>query len=95
MKITRMKTGEWSNIRAFFDLETSEGFTLKGFKIVLGGEDGQFVAFPSQKGKDNEYYDTIWADKDLKQKVKELAFDHYQSEENATATDEGDFAIPF
>ena len=92
MKITRMKTGEWSKVRAFFDLETEEGFTLKGFKIVLGGEEGRFVAFPSQKGNDDEYYDTIWADKDLKKKVREIAFDHYEASTIKSAIDED---IPF
>jgi len=71
MKIVRMKRGSWGKIKAFFDLETVEGFTIKGFKIV-DGENGSFVGFPSQE-KDGEYHDTVWADKDLKDEVKELA----------------------
>tara|TARA_R110002012_G_scaffold113208_1_gene259195 strand:+ start:247 stop:528 length:282 start_codon:yes stop_codon:yes gene_type:complete len=73
MKITKMNKGNWGKIKAFFDLETEEGFTIKGFKIVEG-IDGIFIGFPSQKNeKDGEYYDTIWADKELKQKVEQLA----------------------
>ena len=31
MKISRMSKGEWNKVKAFFDLETEEGFTIKGF----------------------------------------------------------------
>ena len=73
MKITKINKGNWGKIKAFFDLETEEGFTIKGFKIVEG-IDGIFIGFRSQKNeKDGEYYDTIWADKELKQKVEQLA----------------------
>ena len=36
MKISRMSKGEWNKVKAFFDLQTEEGFTLKGFKLVEG-----------------------------------------------------------
>ena len=72
MKISRMKKGDWGKIKAFFDLETSDGFTIKGFKLV-DGNDGMFVGFPSQKNNDDEYYDTVWADKDVKMEVKKKA----------------------
>lgn len=73
MKITKINKGNWGKIKAFFDLETEEGFTIKGFKIVEG-IDGIFIGFPSQKNeKDGEYYDIIWSDKELKQKVEQLA----------------------
>ncbi len=71
-----MNKGEWGKIKAFFDLETEEGFTMKGFKLVQGMH-GLFVGFPSQKGGDEEYYDTIWADKELKDTVNKLAIDYY------------------
>ena len=71
-----MNKGEWGKIKAFFDLETEEGFTMKGFKLVQG-INGLFVGFPSQKGSDDEYYDTIWADKELKDTVNKLAIDYY------------------
>tara|TARA_R100001460_G_scaffold65971_7_gene106331 strand:+ start:254 stop:523 length:270 start_codon:yes stop_codon:yes gene_type:complete len=76
MKISRMTKGEWNKVRAFFDLESEEGFTIKGFKLV-NGNDGMFVGFPSQKNNDGEYQDTIFADKILRQKVNKLALDHY------------------
>ena len=77
MKIVRMKRGEWGKIKAFFDLETEDGFTIKGFKMVQG-ENGIFIGFPSQE-KDGEYYDTVWADKDIKKEVEDLAKKEYDN----------------
>ena len=77
MKIVRIKKGSWGKIKAFFDLETEDGFTIKGFKLVEGIE-GVFVGFPSQE-KDGEYYDTVFANKDLKQEVTDLAKREYDN----------------
>ena len=93
MKITRMSKGEWSKIRAYFDLETQEGFNIKGFKIIEG-VNGLFVAYPSQKNKDNEYKDTIYADKELKQKVEQIALRYYNSNNIYSTTNNND-GIPF
>ena len=71
-----MNKGNWGKIRAFFDLQTEEGFTIKGFKLVEG-INGLFVGFPSQKGSDDEYYDTVWADRDIKEQVNQLAIKTY------------------
>ena len=71
-----MKKGSWGKVRAFFDLITGEGFTLKGFKLVEG-INGLFVGFPSQKGNDDEYHDTVWADKELKVEINKLAVAEY------------------
>ena len=71
-----MNKGSWGKIRAFFDLQTEEGFTIKGFKLVEG-INGLFVGFPSQKGSDDEYHDTVWADRDIKEQVNQLAIKTY------------------
>ena len=71
-----MNKGNWGKIRAFFDLQTEEGFTIKGFKLVEG-INGLFVGFPSQKGSDDEYHDTVWADRDIKEQVNQLAIKTY------------------
>ena len=78
MKIVRMKIGVWGKIKAFFDLETADGFTIKGFKLVEGIA-GMFVGFPSQKNADGEYHDTIWADKELKEELFSLAKSEYDN----------------
>ena len=81
MKITNMRKGSWGKLTAFFDVVTEEGFTVKGFKLVQG-INGLFVGFPSQKGKgdDDEYYDTVWAEKDLREELSQLAIDYYGQE---------------
>tara|TARA_R110002167_G_scaffold355489_1_gene569860 strand:+ start:2339 stop:2662 length:324 start_codon:yes stop_codon:yes gene_type:complete len=76
MKIGEMKKGSWGKICAFFDLITEEGFTLKGFKLI-DGANGLFVGFPSQKGSDEEYHDTVWASKELKLEINKLAVEKY------------------
>ena len=77
MKIERMNKGSWGKVRAFFDLSTKEGFTIKGFKLIEG-INGLFVSNPSQKGNDNEYYDTIWIDsKELREQLNQLAINTY------------------
>tara|TARA_R100001443_G_scaffold29396_1_gene42546 strand:- start:1850 stop:2194 length:345 start_codon:yes stop_codon:yes gene_type:complete len=87
MKVVEMRTGSWGKIRAFFQLETAEGFTIKNFKLVEG-INGLFVGFPSEKGKDDEYHDTVWADKDLKDKVIGIAVDEYKKKMGDAFTDD-------
>ena len=79
LKIERMNKGEWGKIKAFFDLRTEEGFVIKGFKLIHG-INGLFVGNPSQKGNDGEYYDTIFAEKELKEELSQIAIDHYGQE---------------
>tara|TARA_Y100001970_G_C13760414_1_gene615466 strand:- start:149 stop:547 length:399 start_codon:yes stop_codon:yes gene_type:complete len=82
MKIERMNKGSWGKVRAFFDLTTTEGFTIKGFKIIEG-INGLFVSNPSQKGSDGEYYDTIWMEsKELRDSVNKLALESYGKQVN-------------
>ena len=90
-----MNKGNWGTIRAFFDLHTEDGFTLKGFKLVEG-INGLFVGFPSQKGNDEEYHDTVWADRDIKEQVNQLAIKTYGQEVMATppGMDNNDFPHP-
>ena len=74
-----MTKGNWGKVRAFFDLQTQDGFTIKGFKLVEG-INGLFVGFPSQKGNDDEYRDTVWADRELKDGLAQLAIKEYGQE---------------
>lgn len=81
MKIENMKKGDWGKIKAFFDIVTEEGFTMKGFKLVEG-VNGLFAGFPSQQGKDGEYYDSVWADRELKDQVTSAAVKIYNGEDD-------------
>tara|TARA_Y100001970_G_C14192363_1_gene836142 strand:- start:105 stop:476 length:372 start_codon:yes stop_codon:yes gene_type:complete len=77
-----MNKGEWGKVRAFFDVMTEEGFTIKGFKII-DGSNGLFVSMPSQKGKDEEYFDTIYASQDLRAELNQLALQTYGMENDS------------
>ena len=79
MKIERMNKGSWGKVRAFFDLTTDEGFIIKGFRLVEG-INGLFVSMPSQKGQDGEYYDTVLADRVLRDKISQKAIQEYGQE---------------
>ena len=76
MKIERINKGNWGKLRAFFDLKTSDGFIIKGFKIVEG-INGLFVGMPSVQNKEGEYYDSVFADKELRDELEKLAIREY------------------
>ncbi len=76
MKVSRMKVGDWNKTKAFFDLNVS-GLTVKGFRLVEG-INGLFVSMPSQKDKEGNYNDTVWADKETRQKLNLVAIEAYE-----------------
>jgi len=78
MKIDRMNKGEWGKLRAFFDVRTNEGIVIKGFKLVEG-VNGLFVGMPSQKGKDDEFFDTVFMERETRDKLNDLAMDEYNN----------------
>ena len=91
MKIERMNKGEWGKVRAFFDLTTSEGFVIKGFKIIEG-INGLFVSMPSQKSNDGEYYDSVFATKELRDELNQIGLDNYGSNYSETLSPENNEA---
>ena len=76
MLIARMNKGSWNKVIAFFDVETIEGFTIKGFKLVEG-PNGRFVGYPSEK-KEDEWIPTTWANEELKIELINLAKHVYE-----------------
>jgi len=79
VKIERMNKGEWGKLRAFFDLKTSDGFIIKGFKLVEG-INGLFVGMPSVQNKEGEYNDSVFADRELRDELTEIAIREYGQE---------------
>ncbi|MCF7859552.1 MAG: SpoVG family protein [Candidatus Cloacimonetes bacterium] len=77
MKIARMNpyNGE-SKTTAFFDVETEEGITIKGFTLVEGPK-GLFASVPSDKGKDGKYYDRVLMSQDQRNQLSDLAISKY------------------
>ncbi len=85
MKIARMNPYEGeSKTKAFFDLETEEGIVIKGFTLVEG-PNGLFVSVPSEKGKDDKYYDRVLLPKEVRTKLNDIAVEKYNSLSAQTA----------
>ena len=79
MKILNMKLSSGSgSLKAFFDLETSEGMTIKGFKIA-DGKNGMFVGVPSEQDKTDKtkYWDRVLIPKEMKEELNDLALKEY------------------
>ncbi len=78
MRIMNMRLYEGeTKTKAFFDIESSEGFLMKGFKIIDGAK-GLFVSNPREKGKDGNWYDRIRLSAELSDMVNEKAMAEYQ-----------------
>ena len=77
MKISRMNPFKGSGKTvAFFDVETEEGFNMKGFTLVEG-DNGLFISPPRERGKDDKYYDRVYIPKELKEQLTEMATSMY------------------
>ena len=64
-------------IRASIDIRTSEGFIIKGFKVIEG-EDGLFVGMPSERTRTGKYVDLVRVeDYNLKEMLSSLVLDYY------------------
>ncbi len=60
VKIYPFDSGEPdSSLRAYADVTLDEEILLKGFRVFASKNGGLFVGFPSKKGKDGKFYDTV------------------------------------
>ncbi len=96
MKISRMNPFDGSGKTvAFFDVETEEGINIKGFTLVEGSN-GLFVGVPSEKGKDDKYYDRVYIPKELKEQLTQMAISMYNEAKGEAASASGaDNSTPF
>ena len=81
MKITDVRVNEYSNkaIRGFASITIDYELVITGFRI-LEGKKGLFVAFPSQAGKDGEYYDTTFPlSKDIRTYISDEILAAYEA----------------
>ncbi|MEW6062005.1 MAG: septation protein SpoVG family protein [Bacteroidota bacterium] len=79
MKVVNMKQSSGSgSLKAFFDLETAEGITIKGFKIA-DGKNGLFVGVPSEQDRNDKtkYWDKVLMSKELKEELTGMAIQEY------------------
>lgn len=81
MKIVRMNklNSASSKTSAYFDVETSEGVIIKGFRVV-NGSNGLFISSPDEKGKDGKFYDRVILTKEMKDSLEKMAIKEFNKE---------------
>ncbi len=78
MEIVGIRQVNIGKIRATVDVQTSEGFIIRGFKVVEG-DNGLFVAMPSEKTRTGKYVDLVRIDdRSLKEMLEALVLDAYR-----------------
>ena len=60
VKITCKTYNGNSKTKAFVDLTLDDTLIIKGLTLVEG-KNGLFLSFPSTKGKDGKYYDSVYS----------------------------------
>lgn len=60
VKITCKAYNGNSKTKAFVDLTLDDTLIIKGLTLVEG-KNGLFLSFPSTKGKDGKYYDSVYS----------------------------------
>ena len=76
IRINPMKSDSTGKTAAFFDVQTDDGITLKGFRLV-NGSNGLFLSTPDQKGKDGKYYETVILPKEMKIELEKIAIEEF------------------
>lgn len=76
MQIIEMRPSEMAgNLKAFFKVQTEEGFVIDGFKI-MNGKNGLFAGMPSKKVGE-KFIETVTATRELKTELSRLALAEY------------------
>lgn len=77
VKITCKPYSGSSKTKAFVDLELDGTLVIKGLTLVEG-KNGLFLSFPSTKGKDGRYYDSVYSlDKEWTQSLQDACIKKY------------------
>lgn len=86
MKVLNMRLAQGTSaLKAFFDVETGESITIKGFKVAQSAT-GLFVGMPSEKDQNGKWWDKVVMPKDLKAALTELALQEYRTMTGNTST---------
>lgn len=77
VKITCRPYSGSSKTKAFLDLELDGTLVIKDLTLV-DGKDGLFLSFPSTKGKDGKYYNSVYSlDKEWKKLLQDACLKKY------------------
>lgn len=79
-----------SNTKAFIELKLDNVLIVKGLSLV-DGEKGLFLSYPSSKGKDGKYYNTVYSlDKDWREKLENVCIKKYKKLKGADSNSDGE-----
>lgn len=79
-----------SNTKAFIELKLDNVLIVKGLSLVEGKK-GLFLSYPSSKGKDGKYYNTVYSlDKDWREKLENVCIKKYKELKDADSNSEGE-----
>ena len=69
-----------SKTKAFVELKLDEVLIVKGLSLVEG-KNGLFLSFPSSKGKDNKYYNSVYSlNKDWRSDLEKACIKKYNEQ---------------
>lgn len=93
VKITCKPYTGSSKTKGFIDLELDGILVIKGLTLVEG-ENGLFLSFPSTKGKDGKYYNSVYSlDKEWRNLLQDACIKKYKecNQSSQPATSGGGF----
>ena len=81
IKVARMfRFNNDGALKAFCDISINDAILIRGVK-VLDGQRGMFVSMPSEKSKDNKWYESVKCmDQDTRNEVSRCVLEAYLSE---------------
>lgn len=79
-----------SNTKAFIELKLDNVLIVKGLSLVEGKK-GLFLSYPSSKGRDGKYYNTVYSlDKDWREKLENICIKKYKELKDAGSNSDGE-----
>lgn len=80
-----------SKTKAFVELKLDEVLIVKGLSLVEGNN-GLFLSFPTSKGKDNKYYNSVYClNKDWKSDLEKACIKKYKESASSSNGTSGNF----
>ena len=83
-RVTILKNANEGKLKAFASITIDNEFVVSGLKVVEGNDESLFVAMPSNKGKDGEYYDIAFPlTKELRDEIGDIVIDAYRENQRS------------
>ncbi len=78
MEIVGIRKVNYGKVKALVDIKTSEGFIIKGFRVVED-DNGFFVGMPSQRSRTGKFVDMVKLDSpQLKEMLEAMVLEAYR-----------------